>query len=76
MSVLGLDRHDIEKAVKQYYRDYENDLYKQFDFDNFELWVDNARKGYTGVENVVRERTPETLPNNNGTQSKEAPDVK
>ena len=57
MSKLALDRHDIEKAVKQYYRDYENDLYKQFDFDNFELYVDNARKGYLGVEYIVNQRS-------------------
>lgn len=59
MSSLGLDRRDIEKAVKQYYSDYEPDLYKQFDFDNFTLYVDNKRIGYTGFDFTVREREQE-----------------
>lgn len=53
---LCLSRHDIEEAVKQYYKDYEPELFKRFNFDDFELYVDNARKGYLGVEFAVRER--------------------
>lgn len=76
MSVLGLSRRDIEKAVRQYYSDYENDLFKQFDFDHFELYVDKQRQGYTGVEFTVPERTHEALPSADGQDLAENPDAK
>lgn len=57
MSKLLIDRHDVEKALKQYFHDYEPDLYKKYDFDNAELYFEDKKLGYLGVSFIIEEKS-------------------
>lgn len=57
MSQLVLDRDDIERAVKQYYQDYEPELYKKFDFSNLTIRYKTASIGYTDLITEVPEKS-------------------
>ena len=56
MSKLLLTRHDIEKALKQYYSDYEPELYKKYDFENANLYVEDKTVGYLEARFVINEK--------------------
>ena len=52
MSKLLITRDDIRRAVEQYYKDYEPELFKQF---NFELMYFNREN----IEYIIEERSDE-----------------
>lgn len=59
MSKLMLTRNDMEAAIRQYYEDYETELYKKYDFENADLYFENKSLGYLGVMFVVNEKESE-----------------
>jgi hypothetical protein len=56
VSKLLITRKDVEIALKQYYQDYENDLYKKYDFEKADLYFEDQKLGYLGVQFIVPEK--------------------
>lgn len=52
---LVITRHEVQKALKQYYSDYEPELYKKFDFDGTEFYFQDKKYGYLDAVFVVEE---------------------
>lgn len=59
MSKLLITRDDIRRAVKQYYNDYEPELFKQFNFDLMHFYHRGIHDNTGDIEYVVEESTNE-----------------
>lgn len=53
MSKLVITEEEMEKAIEQYFRDYENELYKKFDFESLQIIYN---KGTDELKVEVEER--------------------
>ena len=59
MSKLLITRDDIQRAVEQYYIDYEPELFKQFNFDIMHFYYKGSHDNISDIEYVVEERLDE-----------------
>ena len=56
MSNLLITKDDIRKAVVTYFQDYESELYKKFDFESIDWYVDDKRSTAYRIEAIVSEK--------------------
>ena len=59
MSKLLITRADIRRAVEQYYKDYEPELYNQFNFDLMHFYHRGSHDNIGDIEYVVEEKSDE-----------------
>lgn len=57
MSKLLITRKDVEKALKNYYSDYEPELYKKYAFTEADLYYQDKKLGYLDVMFVIEEKS-------------------
>ena len=57
MSHLLITKADVRKAVVQYFQDYEPELFKKFDFETINWYVDDKKANLERIEAVVEETT-------------------
>ncbi len=57
MSNLLITKSDVRKAVVQYFQDYEPELYKKYNFEYIDWYVDDKKANLDRIEAVVNEKS-------------------
>ena len=57
MSKLLITRDDIRRAVEQYYKDYEPELFKQFNFEIMHFYHRGNHDNIGNIEYIIEERS-------------------
>lgn len=57
MSKLLITRDDIRRAVEKYYKYYEPELFKQFNFDIMHFYHRGNHDNIGNIEYIVEERS-------------------